>query len=473
MRKTLLGLCVLSALASPAYAATPHGQTEAQRIAALEAKVQALESELQAMKSAPPASVAAQPVPATPAASSDTTQSEIDALAASPSDTATAGSDTAQVAAPAAASSAGSNANAFNPAISIILNGSYSHHSLDPTAYARAGFPVVGEGGPSANGFSLGESELSLASNIDDKFYGQLTLTAESEDGQDHIGVEEAFVDTTSLPDNFSVRVGRFYSNIGYLNSHHAHTDNFFDRPLAYQAFLGNQYGDDGVQVRWVAPTSMFLELGGEAFRGENFPSGGAQHGGIGTRTLFAHVGGDVGIENSWLAGVSVLKTQALDAEDGFSGDTTLYIADGTWKWAPNGNTKDGGVTLRGEYFVDQRDGQVELQNPLGGGVQLPLVVPWNGTRRGAYLEGVYRLNRTWDVGYRYDRLWSGSNNPFVASSDGFDPYRHTAELTWRNSEFSLVRLQVSHDKPNPFDSDNAVTVQYQTSLGAHGAHKF
>src|SRR4051812_24019831 len=160
MRKTLLGLCVLSALASPAYAAKPHVQTQAQRIAALEAKVQALESELEAMKSAP-ASVAVQPAPAAAAAgSTDTTQSEIDALAATPSDTGNA-NDTAQVAAPAGASSAGSNANAFNPAISIILNGSYSHHSMDPTTYARAGFPVVGEGGPSANGFSLGESELS------------------------------------------------------------------------------------------------------------------------------------------------------------------------------------------------------------------------------------------------------------------------------------------------------------------------
>ena len=474
MRKTLLGLCVLSALASPAYAAKP--QTQAQRIAALEAKVQALESELEAMKSPAPA-VAAQPAtaPATtqaaPAATgSDTTQSELDALAASPAEAASSDA-TQQVAAPAGATSSGSNANAFNPAISIILNGSYSHHSLDPTAYARAGFPIVGEGGPSANGLSLGESELSLASNIDDKFYGQLTLTAESEDGQDHIGVEEAFVDTTSLPDNFSVRVGRFYSNIGYLNSHHAHTDNFFDRPLAYQAFLGNQYGDDGVQVRWVAPTSMFLEVGGEMFRGENYPSSGAQNGGIGTRTLFAHVGGDVGIENSWLAGVSVLKTQAVNGEDGFTGDTTLYIADGTWKWAPNGNTKDGGITLRGEYFVDQRDGEFTYSADPSV-PQLPIATLWDGTRRGAYLEAVYRLNRTWDVGYRYDRLWS-DGGPFVAGNDGSDPFRHTAELTWRNSEFSLVRLQLSHDKPNATDSDNAVTVQYQTSLGAHGAHKF
>jgi hypothetical protein len=461
MTKSLLGLCILAALASPAAGAqTPPAQTQADRIAALEAKVQALQAELEAMK-AQPAAVAA---PASPVAGDEVTASDLDAFAASPSGT--AGPDTAAVAA-TAADSGGSNANAFNPAISIILNGSYSHHSLDPAAYVRSGFPLAGEAGPSANGVSLGESEVSFASNIDDKFYGQLTLTAESEDGEDHVGVEEAFIDTTSLPANLSIRAGRFYSNIGYLNSHHPHTDSFFDRPLPYQAFLGNQYGDDGVQVRWVAPTSTFLELGGELFRGSSFPSGGAQHDGVGTRTLFAHAGGDVGTENSWLAGVSMLKTRSANAEDGFNGDTTVYIADGTWKWAPNGNTKDGGITLRGEYFLDDRDGAfVDPADPA-------LATAWNGRRRGAYLEGVYRLNRTWDVGYRYDRLWSDAGIPFAIGGEGFDPYRHTAELTWRNSEFSLLRLQLSHDKPNPDDSDNAVTVQYQTSLGAHGAHKF
>ena len=462
MTKTLLGLCMLTALASPAYADSPPSQTEAERIAALEAKVEALQAEIRAMKGGQ-AATAAPPAAISPSDTA-TPGSEFDALAASPSEA--AGADTSAVAAPAA-DSGGSNANAFNPAISIILNGSYSHHSLDPATYARSGFPLAGGAGPSADGFSLGESEVSFASNIDDKFYGQLTLTAESEDGQDHIGVEEAFIDTTSLPANFSVRAGRFYSNIGYLNSHHAHTDNFFDRPLPYQAFLGNQYDDDGVQLRWVAPTALFLELGGELFRGDSFPSGGAQHGGVGTRTLFAHAGGDVGTESSWLAGVSMLKTHSANAEDGFSGDTALYIADGTWKWAPNGNTKDGGITLRGEYILDDRDGTfVDPADPT-------LATLWNGQRRGAYVEGIYRLNRTWDVGYRYDRLWSDAGNPFVAGNEGFDPYRHTAELTWRNSEFSLIRLQLSHDKPNPDDSDAAVTVQYQTNLGAHGAHKF
>jgi hypothetical protein len=121
-------------------------------------------------------------------------------------------------------------------------------------------------------------------------------------------------------------------------------------------------------------------------------------------------------------------------------------------------------VTLRGEYILDDRDGQ--YIDP----VDSELDQAWIGKRRGAYLEADYRINRTWETGYRYDRLWAGANGPF--GSD-YDPVRHSVALTWLNSEFSLLRLQYSHDKPNPEDTDNALTLQYQVSLGAHGAHKF
>lgn len=431
MRKSLLGQVVLAALLSaPALAAAqthaptkkaptaaPQQQTEAQRIAALEARIQVLEAQLQQLLAAQPvtpaAASAAAPVAAAPV-------DDFESLAAAPE----ASSSDSTALAPAAAApppsgGVSSGGNAFNPAISIILNGSLAQHS----------------GISDADGFSLGESEISFASNIDDKFYGQLTLAVEREDGEDKLGVEEAYVDTTALAGGLAVRAGRFFSNIGYLNSHHAHTDSFFDRPLAYQLFLGEQYGDDGVQVRWVAPTATFLELGGEVFRGAPDASGVRQRGGLDTRTVFAHTGGSVGSESEWMAGVSMLDTS----------DTTLYIADGTWKWAPNGNFKDGGVTLRSEYLRDD-------------------------DRSGAYVEVVHRLNRTWDLGYRYDRLWLDNGTPLLAA---FDPDRHSAELTWRNSEFSLLRLQLSHGRSTATDNDNAVTVQYQTSLGAHGAHKF
>ena len=361
--------------------------------------------------------------------------------------------------------SASASANAFNPAIALILNGLYVNHSKDPINYQRAGFPLVGEGGPSADGLQLGESEISFAANIDDKFYGQLTLTLASDGGQTETGIEEAYIETTALPDGFTVRAGRFYSNIGYLNSHHTHTDYFSDRPLAYQAFLGNQYGDDGVQLRWVAPTDTYLELGSEAFRGGNAPATGGAHNGVGAKTFFVHAGGDVGSNNSWLAGASVLHADAIDSDDGFSGRDNLFLFDFTWKWAPHGAFKDSGIVLRSEAFVDDRKGVViDPQDPDA------LAQDWNGKRRGAYIEGLYRFSRTWDVGYRYDKLWAASSGPYASD---YDPQRHSIAATWHNSEFSLLRLQLAHDEPQPHFVDNVLTLQYQVSLGAHGAHKF
>ena len=448
MKRTLLSLCLLAALsnATPAYCADPAIEA---RLKALEENVAALQAQLEAAR-AELAEIKSTPVP-------DETQTADVATSAE------AGADA--VATPEASEGSGTaNANAMNPAISIILNGQYAHHSLDPENFSRAGFPLAGEAGPGPQGLSLGESEISFAANIDEKFYGQVTLAVESEDGEDGVGLEEAYIETTALPDGFTLRAGRFLSNLGYLNHHHAHTDKFADRPLAYQAFLGGSYHDDGVQLRWVAPTDTFFEVGGEILRGQNFPSGGAAHAGAGAKTLFAHVGGDVGDESSWLAGVSMLDTHAEGADDGFSGHLRMYIADGTWKWAPGGNTKDGGITLRGEYFVEHRDG--DWFNPE----DVLDTQPWDGTRRGAYLEGVWRINRQWETGYRYDRLWAGDEGPYASD---FDPSRHSVMLAWLNSEFSLFRLQLSREDANDDDSDTAVTLQYQTSLGAHGAHKF
>jgi hypothetical protein len=445
MKAKLLSVCVLAALSAPALAAEP--ATDAQ-VAALEKRMQAIEADAEAMRRQ-----LAQSLEALQAA-----RAEIDALKEQQATTVAA----ADVAAPEPAAAA--NANAFNPAISMVLTGQYASHSLDPENYVRAGFPVVGEGGPSEQGLALGESEISLSANVDDKFYGQLTVALESEDGEVEVGIEEAYLDTTSLPNGFQLRLGRFFSNIGYLNNHHAHTDKFNDRPLAYQAFLGGQYGDDGVQLRWVAPTDLFVELGGEVLRGQNYPSGGSGHDGVGTTTLFAHVGGDVGVEHSWLAGLSHLRTRTEGGEDGFTGDVDLTVADLTWKWAPDGNTKDGGIQLRTEYFVDRRDGDyLDAEDPL-------LDQPWHGTRRGAYVEGVYRINRRWEAGYRYDRLWADDDGPYASD---FDPTRHSLMLAWRNSEFSMLRFQFDRDHPNPDDTDSVFSMLYQASLGAHGAHKF
>src|SRR6185369_10159516 len=124
--------------------------------------------------------------------------------------------------------------------------------------YALPGFALGGETGPGDEGFRLGESELALSANVDDMFYGaaNVALTPENE-----ASVEEAFFETLKLGGGATIKAGRFFSHIGYLNNVHAHAWDFVDQPLVYRAMLGNQYRDDGIQIRWVAPTDLFLEF--------------------------------------------------------------------------------------------------------------------------------------------------------------------------------------------------------------------
>src|SRR6266849_6286666 len=161
------------------------------------------------------------------------------------------------------------SASAFNPAIGVIFNGTYGRLSEDPATYVLPGFALGPETGPGERGFSLGESEINMNANIDDKFFGNLTFSVLPDNT---VSVEEAFIRTIGLQEGLTLKAGRFFSGIGYLNEQHAHVWDFVDAPLPYRAMLANQLGDDGIQVRWLAPIELFLmEFGAEALRGDSF----------------------------------------------------------------------------------------------------------------------------------------------------------------------------------------------------------
>ena len=328
-------------------------------------------------------------------------------------------------------------ASAFNPAISLVLQGRYANLSQNPAEFAIAGFPTAEEAGPGRRGFSLGESELTLAANVDDKFAGKLTVALSAENT---VEVEEAYGVYTAAPWGLAPKFGRFFSGIGYLNEQHQHVWDFIDAPLAYQAFLGGQYANDGLQVKWVAPIDHFLELGAEVGNGDGFPGSPRDRNGIGSGAVYAHTGGDVGASHSWRAGLSYLRTRAEDA-----GEAKLGIADFIWKYAPNGNARQTSFKLQGEYFRSTADA---------------------ARQSGWYLQGVYQFMPGWRVGARYDQLDAG------AASD-FNAKRAAVMLDYSPSEFSRIRLQLAQSKTQPEVTDNQVFLQYILSLGAHGAHRY
>jgi len=384
-------------------------------------------------------------------------------------------------AAPPAAPGGGASSSSFNPALSLILSGTYANLSRDPDDYQIRGFITPADAGPGPRGFSLGESELGISANIDPYFYGAANIAITPDNDAE---VEEAFVQTTALGHGATVKFGRFFSGIGYLNEQHAHTWDFVDAPLAYKAFLGTQLNDDGVQVRWVAPTPLFLEFGAEVGRGANFPGTERDKNGSGRGAVFAHAGGDWGDSSSWRAGISYMQVSPHDRTDdttnlagnavtnAFSGRSQLWIADFVWKWAPDGNPARQNFKLQTEYFYRRENGTLTYDV---SGVALPDA--YSSRQSGMYVQAVYQFAPRWRTGLRYDLLDSGtvdlaSNTAFFTQGSG-RPSRVTWMADYNTSEFSRIRLQLASDRAREGKSDNQIFVQYQMSLGAHGAHIF
>jgi len=373
-----------------------------------------------------------------------------------------------------AGSSGSESANAFNPEISAVLNGGYQAFSQPPSGFAIPGFPLGDAAGLGKRGLGLNESELDLASNIDNLFYGSLTVSLSPAGGAN---VEEAFLQTLNAPFGFTLKAGRFFSGIGYLNQFHAHHDDFIDRPLPNRAFLNTQFGDDGVQVRWLAPTDTFLEMGGELYSGNAFPGSGGAFRGQGTWDSFMNVGGDIGYSQSWKAGISYLQSRsigrsAFDAAGNtigsFSGNSRLLLANLVWKWAPNGNPVNQNFRFQNEFFYRHEQGLFGTAAPNAA---------YLGKQFGWYAEGVYQFTPGWRVGLRHSELFANNSGASVTAgsllaSAGHRPRRDSIVLGYNNSEFSRIRLQLARDNTQS-KVDYQLGLQYIMLIGAHGAHQF
>ncbi len=381
--------------------------------------------------------------------------------------------------------------NAFNPAISLILQGQYAHLEDRDERGITGFFPAGGHAhGGVERGFSVGGSELVISANIDPTFRGHLIAVL----ADDAVEIEEAWFQTTRLGQGLAIKGGRFRSGLGYQNEQHPHAWDFATNNLVYDALFGEGYGNDGLQLKWVAPTELFVELGAEAGRGANFPGTDRNTNGAGSYALFGHLGGDVGASHSWRGGLSYLAAKAseregeledindLHAETLFSGKSKIWVADFVWKWAPNGNASEQNFKFATEYFRRSERGSLECTDNTQDGGACDVLDgdtedAYHSRQSGFYAQGVYQFMPRWRTGYRYDRLDSGSvdfgaNSANLPVTD-YSPTRHSLMLDYSPSEFSRLRLQVSKDKSMADVSENQWFVQYIHSLGAHGAHRF
>ena len=332
--------------------------------------------------------------------------------------------------------------------------------------------------GQRPKGLGLGHSDVSVNGPLGQAFEAQLTGSVHSDDEKIEAELEEAWVQTRTLPAGLQLRAGRFSSQLGYLNEQHPHADDFVERPLLYRAFLGGHWFDDGLRLNWTAPTDLYLRLGAEVFRGRELVKDAASSSAPGALVLSAKTGGDIGVEHSWQAGLSYLQNRreaAVEAHEGEEGDEDpsgdghaghgaafsgrhLWIGELAWKWAPEGNSAR--QQLRASYEI----AQLRDLNRFAG----------SGDRHLAqYLGVVWRFAPTWEVGARHDLL-----KVRIPHEDHFDDgkLRETAlMLAWKPSHRQTLRLQYTHQRDGGgFEAaTRAVQLQYVLSFGAHAAHTY
>lgn len=399
----------------------------------------------------------------------------------------------------------------FNPQISVILDGVYFNdnkkgesielfehldginHSHDHEGHSHAELE---------RGFNLRETEIAFSATVDPYFDASLFLAVDSGGG---VEVEEAYFDTRSLPAGLKLRGGKFLSGIGYANSQHPHSWEFTDSTLPYRSLLG-EHGlmDTGVRLSWLPKTGRYYtQLGMELFQGNEqvFASAGAAlpedvagtgfgaladtKSGPRLTTLYAKLAPDLGDDHALQFGLWGAKgRQHQEVHDhraeeptaqvnGLQGDSTLWGADLVYKYDAPGAYGQGDFSLAAEYLRANKDLKVAYHQSNAALIGATR----DFTQDGFYLQGVYGIAPRWQAGLRYDVTGLTNEVDRGTSTTQWDKSdRWTLALTHRFSEFSLLRFQASRadlSVEGEKERANQFFVQYQHSLGAHGAHGF
>ncbi|MFN7695406.1 MAG: hypothetical protein ACK5O3_15320 [Burkholderiales bacterium] len=331
-------------------------------------------------------------------------------------------------------------------------------------------------------GLQLGHSDLTASGPLGRHLRGHVGAVFETHDGKLEKGIEEVYIESTSLPYGLQARAGRFASQIGYLNQQHMHADDFTERPLLYRAFFGGHWNDDGVRLNVTLPTSFYWMVGAEAMRGKKLVEETFDRvKNPGVATLVTKIGNDINRSHSWQLGFSYIKSrreamveeehdhEEEGHEDGhdhaghahgaqFSGRNT-YMIDATWKWAPGGNNRDQQVRVSFEAA------QIRGLNRFARA---------SDKQEANALSVVYRFSPSWEVGARSD--WLRVRTPHGEHFHSGLLREQSLMLAWKPTHMQSLRLQYSRQRDAvEFESPSKRTIQlqYVMAFGAHGAHSF
>jgi TolA-binding protein len=395
--------------------------------------------------------------------------------------------------APETISSTGAGASLTQP-ITIGGGKAYMNISLDglfALAYSSAAdldHIEVGDHDPQQRGFNARNIELAFDGAVDPYFEGFANIVFKLDnDNQTEVEVEEAFMQTTSLPFNLQLKAGQFFAAFGRLNPTHPHTWDFADTPLVNGLFLGpDGLRGVGAQGSWTLPLPWYSQLifasqngrGSTGFSFRNPGDDGMFFDRITTDREARGLQDFVWIprfENSF----NLSETQTVLAgvsgafgsnETGANSRTQIYGADLLYKW--KSSHAEGGFP-----FVKWQTEFMYRRFQAGHGADDSFPVAETFHDWGLYSQVMWGFKKGWVAGIRGDYVHM-QDSMFTDDLDRQSRWRLSANLTWYPTEFSKIRLQYNQDflEENFFLSAREVEsifLQWEFILGAHGAHKF
>jgi len=346
----------------------------------------------------------------------------------------------------------------------------------------------VGDHDPQQRGFNARNIELALDGAVDPYFEGFANIVFKLDnDNATEVEVEEAFMQTTSLPFNLQLKGGQFFAAFGRINPTHPHTWDFADDPLVHGRLLGpDGLRGVGAQISWTLPTPWYSQLifaaqNGRGSTGFSFRNPGDNGIFFGRRTTDREARGlqDFVWIPRWENSVDLSPTQVVLAgvsgafgsnETGANARTQIYGADLFYKW--KSAHAEGGFP-----FVKWQTEVMYRRFEAGRGIDESFPVAETFHDWGMYSQVLWGFKKGWVAGIRGDYLHMQDSH-FTDDLDRQSRSRVSANLTWYPTEFSKLRLQYNHDflQENFFlagrDVDS-VFLQFEFILGAHGAHKF
>jgi hypothetical protein len=333
---------------------------------------------------------------------------------------------------------------AFNPDISVIGNflavAGRDTVALEPT-------------------FQLTEAEVAFQSIVDPYARADFFVAV----GPDGAEVEEAFITFTSLPANLLLKAGKLRPQFGKVSALHTHRLPSADRPLVATNLLGGEEGlaDSGLSLsHLIANPLLFLELTGEVYAGTSEVFQSPERSRIvylgrarAYRDLTESLNLDVG--TSLAFGPTVVEEEPGEVGVPEAGplpalNRRLVGVDVTFRYRPLQRAIYRRFNVRSEVIWSRQD--------LPGREA--------ASAFGAYAQAEYQFARRWYLGGRVDRAARALDGAAVDRGG-------SAFLTFWPTEFSQIRGQVRRRSLAEGVGVTEALLQFNFSIGAHGAHEF